>query len=223
MGRLIIAGYHQDGLRSVNLQTWNWNGLDVINAHEREHAIYIRASARRWSASSRAAWTRMPLHPLPLSFEELGQALESPPAREGFMKAPSPWGPNAHLDRARPERILMTADAVGGVWTYALDLASGLARSGIEVVLATMGPSPTPRSRRRERVPGLTLRVSEFKLEWMPDSWRDVERAGDWLLSLATEERPDLIQINGFCHASLPFRAPVLAVCHSDVLSWWRQ
>ncbi len=40
-GRLIIAGYHQDGLRQVNMQMWNWRGLDVINAHEREQRIYI--------------------------------------------------------------------------------------------------------------------------------------------------------------------------------------
>ena len=35
-GRLIIAGYHQDGLRQVNMQLWNWRGLDVINAHQRD-------------------------------------------------------------------------------------------------------------------------------------------------------------------------------------------
>ena len=40
-GRLIIAGYHQDGLRSVNMQKWNWNGIDVINAHERNPKVYI--------------------------------------------------------------------------------------------------------------------------------------------------------------------------------------
>lgn len=40
-GRLVIAGYHQDGPRSVNLQLWNWRGLDVINAHEREPAVYL--------------------------------------------------------------------------------------------------------------------------------------------------------------------------------------
>ena len=40
-GRLIIAGYHQDGLRQINLQQWNWKGIDVINAHERDQGIYI--------------------------------------------------------------------------------------------------------------------------------------------------------------------------------------
>ena len=41
-GRLIIAGYHQDGPRQVNLQLWNWRGLDVVNAHERDPQIYVR-------------------------------------------------------------------------------------------------------------------------------------------------------------------------------------
>jgi 2-desacetyl-2-hydroxyethyl bacteriochlorophyllide A dehydrogenase len=40
-GRLVIAGYHQGGPRSVNMQDWNWKGIDVINAHEREEAIYV--------------------------------------------------------------------------------------------------------------------------------------------------------------------------------------
>ncbi|HLN56864.1 MAG TPA: zinc-binding dehydrogenase [Bacteroidales bacterium] len=40
-GRLIIAGYHQDGLRNVNMQVWNWKGIDVVNAHERDPEIYI--------------------------------------------------------------------------------------------------------------------------------------------------------------------------------------
>ncbi len=45
-GRLVIAGYHQDGPRSVNLQSWNWRGIDVVNAHERDPAIYTRGMER---------------------------------------------------------------------------------------------------------------------------------------------------------------------------------
>jgi 2-desacetyl-2-hydroxyethyl bacteriochlorophyllide A dehydrogenase len=41
-GRMIIAGYHQDGLRNINLQKWNWKGIDVINAHERDQSVYIQ-------------------------------------------------------------------------------------------------------------------------------------------------------------------------------------
>ncbi len=41
-------------------------------------------------------------------------------------------------------RVLITADAVGGVWQYSVELAAGLSRLGIETVLAVMGPSPSP-------------------------------------------------------------------------------
>ena len=40
-GRLVIAGYHQDGPRQVSMQSWNWKGLDVINAHERDPQVYV--------------------------------------------------------------------------------------------------------------------------------------------------------------------------------------
>ena len=39
-GRLVVAGYHQDGPRTVDMRIWNWRGLDVVNAHERDPARY---------------------------------------------------------------------------------------------------------------------------------------------------------------------------------------
>ena len=56
----------------------------------------------------------------------------------------------------------------------------------------------------------------------MDDPWDDVERAGDWLLGLARRARPDLVHLNGYAHAALPWRRPALVVGHSCVLSWWR-
>jgi glycosyltransferase involved in cell wall biosynthesis len=121
------------------------------------------------------------------------------------------------------EHVLMTADAVGGVWTYCLDLARGLARHGVRVTLATMGPEPTPRQCEEARqIPGLDLHTSTYKLEWMHEPWADVDAAGDWLLSLAERIRPDVIHLNGYAHAALPWPAPTMVVCHSDVLSWWQ-
>jgi glycogen(starch) synthase len=117
----------------------------------------------------------------------------------------------------------MTADAVGGVWTYALDLADALAPHGVEVHLATMGERPDEGRRRAvERSAVAGLHESPFRLEWEDDPWADVERAGDWLLGLATELRPDLVHLNGYAHAALEWPAPVVVVAHSDVLSWWR-
>jgi glycogen synthase len=120
-------------------------------------------------------------------------------------------------------KILTTADAVGGVWSYALELARALAPSGVEVVLATMGPLPTVAQRAEAaRCRNVRLETSEYRLEWMPSPWSDVERAGEWLLALEQREQPDLVHLNGYAHAALPWQAPVCVVAHSCSCSWWR-
>ena len=119
-------------------------------------------------------------------------------------------------------RILMTADAVGGVWTYALDLSAALAQHDIDVVLATMGPRPN--ATQRAAVGGLSnvrLVESDYRLEWMVDPWRDVAAAGEWLLDLANSAAVDVVHLNGYSHAALPWRRPVVCVAHSCVVSWW--
>jgi len=117
----------------------------------------------------------------------------------------------------------MTADTVGGVWTYALELTRALARHGIAIGLATMG-APMSMTQKAEAAAesNLTLFESAYKLEWMTDSRRDVERAGHWLLELEQSFQPDLVHLNGFAHGALPWECPRLVVGHSCVLSWWR-
>lgn len=111
-------------------------------------------------------------------------------------------------------KVLMTADTVGGVWTYALELIRAL--PDVEFVLASMG-----RRIDGEVPPNAKWIAADYKLEWQDDPWDDVSRAGDWLLGLEASERPDLIHLNGYAHGALPFRAPKLIVGHSCVLSWW--
>ncbi len=119
-------------------------------------------------------------------------------------------------------RVLMTADTLGGIWDYALELAAQLAGNEVDIVLATMGRLPTADQRRAAAaIPDLVLQESPFKLEWMPDAGDDPLRAGEWLLQLERRFAPDLVHLNGYVHAGLPWRAPCLAVAHSCVLSWW--
>ena len=67
-----------------------------------------------------------------------------------------------------PRRILMTADAVGGVWTYAVGLAAGLAERGVETVLAVLGPQPgTEQRAAAASVPGLVLQSLPLPLDWL--------------------------------------------------------
>jgi len=122
-----------------------------------------------------------------------------------------------------PLKILMTADAVGGVWRYSIDLVEGLVAEGAEVLLATMGPPPSEEQKRQvAAIPNVTLAESDYALEWMPNPWADVDAAGKWLLSLAEDFAADMIHLNGYAHAVLPWRRPVVVVAHSCVFSWWR-
>jgi glycogen(starch) synthase len=117
----------------------------------------------------------------------------------------------------------MTADTVGGVWSYAVELARALDKRGVGVALATMGALLTPEQRRQIRdIPSLTLHESDWRLEWMQQSSDDVQRAGEWLLEIEREEQPQLVHLNQFSFGALPFAAPTLLVAHSCVLSWWR-
>lgn len=119
-------------------------------------------------------------------------------------------------------RLLLTADTLGGVWTYALELARVLQQHGVQVVLATMGAPLTPSQRAETcNISGLTVCESPFKLEWMENPWSDVIRAGDWLLELEEATQPDVVHLNSYVHGALRWHSPILVVGHSCVSSWW--
>jgi glycosyltransferase involved in cell wall biosynthesis len=123
----------------------------------------------------------------------------------------------------RPRRVLMTADTIGGVWHYAIELAAALGKRGVHTVLATMGAPLAPA--QHEQIAALrsvTLHESGYRLEWMEEPWTDVLRAGEWLLRLERELAPDIVHLNQFAFGALPFSSPKLLVAHSCVLSWWR-
>jgi len=120
-------------------------------------------------------------------------------------------------------KILMTADTVGGVWSYALELARALGRYHCDVALATMGGFLSiGQAREAARISNLTLYESGYKLEWMEEPWAEVDQAGAWLLEIAQQVQPDLVHLNNYVHGVLPWPAPVLMVGHSCVLSWWQ-
>jgi glycosyltransferase involved in cell wall biosynthesis len=121
-----------------------------------------------------------------------------------------------------PRRVLMTADTIGGVWTYSIQLCRALADFNVQVTLATMGRQPSPS--QLSEVAGLAntqIISSEYKLEWMDDPWSDVERSRVWLARLGERIQPDLVHLNTYAHGSIPWNAPVLMVGHSCVFSWW--
>jgi threonine dehydrogenase-like Zn-dependent dehydrogenase len=83
-GRLVIAGYHQDGPREVDMQSWNWRGIDVINAHERDPRVYVEAM--RDAVALGVDLEPLLTHRFPLA--RLGDAFEAARTRpRGFVKA----------------------------------------------------------------------------------------------------------------------------------------
>jgi threonine dehydrogenase-like Zn-dependent dehydrogenase len=87
-GMIIIAGYHQDGLRQVNLQKWNWKGIDVINAHERDPKRYLHGMQRAVEAVNSRAIDPAAMYTHVLPLKELKSGFELTSKRpEGFMKA----------------------------------------------------------------------------------------------------------------------------------------
>jgi threonine dehydrogenase-like Zn-dependent dehydrogenase len=87
-GRLVIAGYHQDGPRQVDMQQWNWRALDVVNAHERSADRYVSGVERAISAVMDGRMDPFPLFTHQLSLRELDDAFELTRSRpDGFIKA----------------------------------------------------------------------------------------------------------------------------------------
>jgi threonine dehydrogenase-like Zn-dependent dehydrogenase len=87
-GRLVIAGYHQEGQRQVNMQLWNWRGLDVINAHERDPQVYLDGIRTAVGAVGSGVLDPSPLYTHTFGLARLDEALETMRVRpDGFLKA----------------------------------------------------------------------------------------------------------------------------------------
>ncbi|SFR78790.1 MDR/zinc-dependent alcohol dehydrogenase-like family protein [Sphingomonas jatrophae] len=87
-GRLVIAGYHQDGPRQVNMQAWNWKGIDVINAHERDPAVCLAGLREAVDAVASGRLDPTPLYTHHYPLERVGEALDATRDKpDGFVKA----------------------------------------------------------------------------------------------------------------------------------------
>nr|WP_314446687.1 glycosyltransferase family 4 protein [uncultured Sphingomonas sp.] len=123
----------------------------------------------------------------------------------------------------RRRRLLLTTDAVGGVWTYSLDLARALAAAeDMVVLLALMGPAPSAdQLTEAAAVPGLHLIDTGLPLDWTAADEHDVRESGAALAQLAQEGDVDLVQLHTPALAAVSFPAPVVSVIHSCVGTWW--
>ena len=118
--------------------------------------------------------------------------------------------------------VLVTADTVGGVWTYTSELVTGLVRHGVGVTLVSFGSIPEPwQTAWMEGLRNLDYRPTAFRLEWMQESAGDIRASSEYLLTVIREKRPDLLHLNQFCYGALESDVPKIVMAHSDVLSWW--
>jgi len=119
-------------------------------------------------------------------------------------------------------RILITTDAIGGVWTYSGTLARALTRRGVHVLLVTLGPAPTePQLAELRKLPNVEVEITDFALEWMDPQGDDVERTRRGLAKIAQRANPDIVHLNSYREALCHWPSPVLVMAHSCVRSWW--
>jgi glycogen synthase len=123
-------------------------------------------------------------------------------------------------------RILITTDTIGGVWTWARELATGLLLNGCSVALASFGRIPN--SAQLDWVTDQVARwesrfrfvASDVPLEWMRDNYLAMSDGKRLLQRLAREFRSDVLIGSQFCFGALDCDLPRIVVAHSDVLSW---
>ena len=92
-GKLVVAGYHQDGPRQVNMQNWNWKGIDVVNAHERDPAVCLRGLQEAVDAVASGRLDPTPLYTHRYPLDRLADALDATRDKpDGFVKALVTYG-----------------------------------------------------------------------------------------------------------------------------------
>src|SRR5690349_24395450 len=119
--------------------------------------------------------------------------------------------------------VLVTADTLSGVWTYARELVTGLVSRVVRVTLVSMGEIPLPEQTSwMDNLHGLEYRPTAFRLDWMQEAEQDLKDSSAYLTALTQELKPDLLHLNHLCYGSLPVHVPRVVVAHGDLISWWK-
>ena len=171
---------------------------------------------RLWGAPDDQAWERAHAHYL-AQFAAFSDIQDERPRRCRSSRRRAADEPTA--------ASLMTTDAVGGVWTYALDLARGARSEGVTTVLAVLGPGARcGATAEAAAIPDLALRLMTAPLDWLAEQPAEVLAAGQALAALAAHEaaRSRAAQQPARLRLARASHVPVLGVCHSCVATWWQ-
>ncbi len=117
-------------------------------------------------------------------------------------------------------KLLITADTVGGVWRYAIDLARG---AGVQTILALMGPPPSPSQVEEARaITGVHVVHTGLPLDWTAETPDNLARSSQQLAALAALSGADSIHLHApALVGTVSWPAAVVAVAHSCVGTWW--
>jgi glycogen(starch) synthase len=123
-------------------------------------------------------------------------------------------------------RVLMTTDAVGGVWTFTRELATGLLQHGCAVALVSLGASPNAeqsewvQQTHQQWSANFQCELTDIPLEWMDDNADAYRSAKELLERIAVDFSADVVHSNQFCFGALSCEVPIVITAHSDILSW---
>jgi len=118
--------------------------------------------------------------------------------------------------------VLVTADTLTGVWTYARELVTGLITGGMRVTLVSFGEIPFPQQTSwMQNLHGLDYRPTAFRLEWMQEGEADLEDSCNYLQSVIRDVKPDILHFSQYSYGRLSTSIPRVVVAHGDLVSWW--
>ena len=121
------------------------------------------------------------------------------------------------------KHVLMTGDAVGGVWRYSLDLAAAFVGRGVRVSVAVLGPPPSVAQAVEARAAGVDLIATGLPLDWTVPDAEALRATAAELAGLAHRLRVDRVHLHAPALAAhAPWTVPVVAVAHSDLATWWQ-
>lgn len=120
-------------------------------------------------------------------------------------------------------RIVVTTDAVGGVWRYALDVAAGLVRRDIRAALLGMGPEPSAAQRAEAWAAGVDVGWLDDRLDWTAGGIEAAEGLARDLDAHPMVRGADLLHLNApALHGAGEGRLPTVVAAHSCLTTWWR-
>lgn len=116
----------------------------------------------------------------------------------------------------------MTADTVGGVWTYTMTLCNALATHADVYLLTLGGFMSESQKQQATAMPHVQVFETDHKLEWMQDPWEDVSRTTEKVDVLYHELQPHLMHFNNYVQIQDHWNCGIVTVFHSCVQTWFR-